>query len=177
MRSLSAVAALCCCYGCCCCCCFFLFYSFLCFAVAVDNFVVINAIRMRNLWPHARKKQMKKKKQQQQKPKLTAASLWLRRCLFFSLSLSFFFLGSICIRNEHVKSISIFQMETAAATISNQTAQTAQARPFSRSDRGSGSSSSSISCARSDRGSGSGSRVTESAGLVRKRMRCALWTN
>lgn len=31
------------------------FYSFLCFAVAVDNFVVINAIRMRNLWPHARK--------------------------------------------------------------------------------------------------------------------------
>lgn len=94
--------------------------------------------------------------------------------LLLSLSLSFFW-GSICIRNEHVKSISIFQMETAAATISNQTAQTAQARPFSRSDRGSGSSS--IGCARSDRGSGSGSRVTESAGLVRKRMRCALWTN
>lgn len=177
MRSLSAVAALCCCYGCCCCCCFFLFYSFLCFAVAVDNFVVINAIRMRNLWPHARKKQMKKKKQQQKNQSL-------RRLRFgygaahndsaasSSLSLSFFFWGSICIRNEHVKSISIFQMETAAATISNQTA---QARPFSRSDRGSGSSS--VSCARSDRGSGSGSRVTESAGLVRKRMRCALWTN
>lgn len=92
--------------------------------------------------------------------------------LLLCLSPSFFFWGSICIRNEHVKSISIFQMETAAATISNQTA---QARPFSRSDRSSGSSS--ISCARSDRGSGSGSRVTESAGLVRKRMRCALWTN
>lgn len=126
------------------------------------------------------KKTNEEKETTTKKPKLTAASLWLRRCPYdsaasSSLSLSFFFWGSICIRNEHVKSISIFQMETAAATISNQTAQTAQARPFSRSDRGSGSSS--VSCARSDRGSGSGSRVTESAGLVRKRMRCALWTN
>lgn len=75
------------------------FYSFLCFAVAVDNFVVINAIRMRNLWPHARKKQMKKKKQQQ-KTKADggfALATALPTALPLLLPLSFFFWGSICI--------------------------------------------------------------------------------
>lgn len=121
------------------------------------------------------KKQMKKKKQQQNQS-------WRRLRFGYGAAhndcaaasfLSFFFWGSICIQNEHVKSISKWKRQLPQFPIRQQTA---QARPFSRSNRARGSisfagsdrGSGSISFASSDRGRGSGVRVSVSGAGQKK---------